>query len=176
MAIAEAVLDGKPLYERVTTVTGTPVVNPGNWRFRVGTPFRAALTLAGGVKEDPAKMISGGPMMGLTVYSLDVSIVKSTSGILLLGPSEVSQFRSGACLHCGRCVDACPMLLTPATLSVQIENERFDLAEKWNAFDCIECGCCAYVCPAKRPLVQHLRRAKAEIMVRRRAAQAAAKR
>jgi electron transport complex protein RnfC len=173
-AIAEAVLEGKPLYERVTTVTGTPVVNPGNWRFRVGTPFRAALTLAGGVKADTAKLISGGPMMGMSVYSLDVPVMKNTSGILLLAPREVSQFSSGACIHCGRCVEACPMLLTPATLSVQIENERFDLAEAWNAADCIECGGCAYVCPAKRPLVQHLRRAKSEIMARRRAAQAQA--
>ncbi len=170
-AVCEAVCEGKPLYERVTTVTGTPVVNPGNWRFRVGTPIQKALELAGGVKEDPAKLISGGPMMGIAVYSLDVPVMKNTSGLLLLGRDQVSQFSSEACIRCGQCVDACPMAMMPGTLSVQIENERFDLAEKWNALDCIECGCCAYVCPAHRPLVQHMRRAKAEIMAARRAAQ-----
>lgn len=169
-AVADAVLQGTPLFERVTTITGTPVVNPGNWRLRVGTPLHAVLGLVGGVKEDPAKLIFGGPMMGVSVYSLDIPIHKSTSGILLLGADEVSQYASDACIRCGQCVDACPMTLMPGTLSTQIENERFDLAERWNALDCIECGCCAYVCPAHRPLVQHLRRAKGEIMARRRAA------
>ena len=174
-AIAEAVLEGKPLYERVTTVTGTPVVQPGNWRLRVGTTIQAAIELAGGVKADPGKLICGGPMMGVSIYSLDIPVMKNTSGILLLSPDEVTQYTSGPCIRCGRCVDSCPMSLMPGTLSVQIENERFDLAENWNALDCIECGCCAYACPSHRPLVQHLRRAKAEIMTQRKAAQAAKK-
>lgn len=170
VAVAEAVTEGKTLYERVTTVTGTPVVTPGNWRFRVGTPYTTALTLAGGVSEDPAKIISGGPMMGLSVCSLDIPIMKSTSGILLLSRGELTQYESQPCIRCGRCVDACPMGIMPGTLSVQIENERFDLASAWHAIDCIECGCCSYGCPSHRPLVQHLRRAKSEIMARRRAA------
>ncbi len=169
-AVAEAVTEGKVLFERVTTVTGAPLVRPGNWRLRVGTPLRAVLELCGGVKYDPAKIIFGGPMMGLSVYSLDIPVHKSTSGLLLLGPGEISQFSSEPCIRCGRCVDACPMNLLPGTLSVEIENERFDLAEEDHAFDCIECGCCAYVCPSHRPLVQHLRRAKSEILARRRAA------
>jgi electron transport complex protein RnfC len=171
-AVADAVLRGKSLYERVTTVTGTPVATPGNWRLRVGTPYSEALALAGGVNEDPAKLISGGPMMGMSVYSLDIPIMKSTSGLLLLGRDELTQFESTACIRCGRCVDNCPMALMPGTLSVQIETEHYDLAEAWHALDCIECGCCAYGCPAHRPLVQHMRRAKGEIMARRRAAQA----
>ncbi|MCF7853440.1 MAG: electron transport complex subunit RsxC [Candidatus Pacebacteria bacterium] len=170
-AVAEAVLDGKPLYERITTITGTPVVKPGNWRLRVGTPLEAALTLAKGVHNDPAKIIFGGPMMGLAVYSLDVPIIKSTSGILLLNSDETSEFTSGPCIGCGQCVDVCPMNIMPGTLSVQIENERFDLAEAWHAMDCIECGCCAYMCPTYRPLVHHLKRAKAEIVARRKAEQ-----
>lgn len=169
-AVTDAVCDGKPLYERVTTVTGVPVATPGNWRLRVGTPFSEVLALAGGVTEDPAKLISGGPMMGMSVNSLDVPIMKSTSGILLLQAQEISQFTGEACISCGRCVDACPMNLMPGTLSVQIENERFDLAAQWFAADCIECGCCAFVCPAHRPLVQHLRRGKAEVLAKRRAA------
>lgn len=171
VAVAEAVVEGKPLYERITTVTGTPVASPGNWRLRVGTPYAKALELAGGVTREPAKIISGGPMMGFAVYSLDIPIMKNTSGIVLLEADDVVQYRSDACIRCGRCVDSCPMELLPGTLSVQIENERFDLAETWHVLDCIECGCCAYGCPSHRPLVQHLRRGKQEVMARRRAAE-----
>ena len=170
-AVAEAVLEGKPVYERVVTVTGSPVANPGNWVIRCGTSTEDALRLAGGVTRDPAKIISGGPMMGRSIYSLDIPVMKNTSGILLQDTDEVVQYSGGPCIRCGRCVDACPMTLMPGTLSVQAENERFDLAEDWYAFDCIECGCCAYVCPSGRPLVQHMRRAKAEVVARRRAAQ-----
>ena len=173
LAVDEAVTEGKPLYERVTTVTGTPVVHPGNWRMRVGTSVEEALKAAGGVQEDPAKLIAGGPMMGQSLYSLSVPVMKNTSGILLLAASEVSQFTSHPCIRCGRCVDACPMALMPGTLSVQIENERYDLADNWRVLDCIECGCCAYVCPAYRPMVQHMKRAKTHIMTeRKRAAKA----
>lgn len=175
-AIAEAVIHGKPLYERVTTVTGTPLVSPGNWRFRVGTSYAEAIKLAGGLKEGAsiAKLISGGPMMGMTVYSQAIPVMKNTSGILLMAPEEVHQYTSKACLRCGRCNDVCPMQLMPGILSVQIENERFDDAQNWHVMDCIECGCCAYTCPAARPLVQHMRRAKSEVGAKLRAAKAAA--
>ena len=174
-AIAEAVIHGKPLYERVTTVTGTPLVSPGNWRFRVGTSYAEAIKLAGGLKEGAsiAKLISGGPMMGMTVYSQEIPVMKNTSGILLMAPEEVHQYTSKACLRCGRCNDVCPMQLMPGILSVQIENERFDDAQNWHVMDCIECGCCAYTCPAGRPLVQHMRRAKSEVGAKLRAAKAA---
>ncbi|MCQ2403834.1 MAG: electron transport complex subunit RsxC [Lentisphaeria bacterium] len=174
-AIAEAVIHGKPLYERVTTVTGTPLVSTGNWRFRVGTSYAEAIKLAGGLKEGAsiAKLISGGPMMGMTVYSQSIPVMKNTSGILLMAPEEVHQYTSKACLRCGRCNDVCPMQLMPGILSVQIENERFDDAQNWHVMDCIECGCCAYTCPAGRPLVQHMRRAKSEVGAKLRAAKAA---
>lgn len=175
-AIAEAVVLGKPLYERVTTVTGTPLASPGNWRFRVGTSYADALKLAGGVREGSriGKLISGGPMMGMSVYSQEIPIMKNTSGILAMASEEIHQFTSKACLRCGRCNDACPMMLMPGILSVQIENERFDDAQNWHVMDCIECGCCAYVCPAGRPLVQHMRRAKSEVGAKLRAMKAAA--
>ncbi len=173
-ALAEAVIDGKPLYERVTTVTGTPIAQPGNWRFRVGTPYAEAIKQAGGIQGEVGKLISGGPMMGMTVYSQSVPIMKSTSGILLLSPEEVFQYTSKACLRCGRCNDACPMQLMPGILSTQIENERFEDAQNWHVMDCIECGCCAFICPAGRPLVQHMRRAKAEVGAKLRAQKAAA--
>ncbi|MBO7742399.1 MAG: electron transport complex subunit RsxC [Victivallales bacterium] len=172
-AIAEAVLDGKPLYERVTTVTGTPIANPGNWRFRIGTPYAEAIKLAGGTTGPVAKLISGGPMMGMAVYSQEIPIMKNTSGILLMAPEEVTQFTSNACIRCGRCNDACPMQLMPGILSIQIENEEFDQAGSWHVMDCIECGCCSYICPAGRPLVQHMRRAKSEYGAKLRAMKAA---
>lgn len=171
-AIYEAVCLGKPLYERVTTVTGTPVVKPGNYRFRVGTLYRTALELCGGVSEDPAKIISGGPMMGMAVYSLDIPVMKGTSGILLLSRDELVQYSPSACLRCGRCNDVCPMSMMPGILSAQIEHQKFELAEKWHVMDCIECGSCAYICPAGRPLVQHMRRAKAVVNAKKRAAAA----
>lgn len=171
-AIGEAVLLGKPCYERITTVTGTPVVNPGNWLLRIGTPYAKAIEFAGGVKEDPAQIISGGPMMGFAVYTLDIPVMKNTSGILLLSQSELFQFESNPCIRCGRCNDQCPMILQPGILGVQIENSKFDLAEKWHVNDCMECGCCSFVCPSHRPLVQFMRRAKAEIAAKRKAAAA----
>jgi electron transport complex protein RnfC len=174
-AVAKAVLQGTPLYERITTLTGRPLVRPGNWRCRVGTSYAKAIELAGGVTSDPAKIISGGPMMGYAVYSLDTPVMKNTSGIVLLAADEVQQFGSHPCISCGRCVDACPMDLMPGTLSVQIENERYEQAERWHVLDCIECGCCAYACPAHRPLVQHLRRGKQEALALRRARDAKAK-
>ncbi len=174
-AIAHAVIKGIPLYERVTTVTGSPIVKPGNWRLRVGTPYSEAIKLAGGVKDDVevAKIISGGPMMGFAVYSLDIPIMKNTSGIFLMTPEEIFQYTSSSCLRCGRCNDACPMQLMPGILSNQIENECFADAQSWHVMDCIECGCCSYICPAGRPLVQHMRRAKAEVGAQLRAKKAA---
>jgi electron transport complex protein RnfC len=110
----------------------------------------------------------GGPMMGFAQKTLDAPIMKNTSGILLLATDEVTQYSSDPCIRCGRCVDACPMNLLPSTISSAAENEAFDLAEDYNVIDSIECGCCSFVCPAHRPLVQHFKRSKAEIIAKRR--------
>lgn len=168
VAVKEAVTEGKPLIERITTVTGEPVVNPGNWRLRIGTPVSKVLELAGGVKYQPGKVILGGPMMGFAQKNLDATIMKNASGLLLLSLDDVSQYTSEPCIRCGRCVDACPMDLLPSTLSVAAENEVFDMTEDYHIMDCMECGSCSYVCPAHRPLVQHFKRAKAEIAAKRR--------
>lgn len=167
-AVAEAVIDGRPLIERVTTVTGEPLVNPGNWRFRLGTPISKALELAGGIKTQPAKLLLGGPMMGFAQNSLDVTVMKNTSGILLIPVETASQYTSEPCIRCGRCVEVCPMDILPATISQAVENERFDWASQLNVMACIECGSCSYVCPSHRPLNQHFKRAKAEIAAARR--------
>ena len=162
-AIAEAAVEGRPLIERVVTVTGSPVVDPGNYLVRLGTPVRQVLEWAGGIKKEVRKLILGGPMMGFAQSSLEVTVSKNTSGILLLGADEVRQFEAGPCLSCGRCVEACPMRLLVSTLSKVCENERYDLADENYVMNCLECGICTYVCPAGRPNVQHFRRAKAEI-------------
>ena len=162
-AVAEAVVEGKPLIDRITTVTGEPVKNPTNWRFKLGTPVVEAIKLAGGVTCEPAKVILGGPMMGFAQKSLQVTVMKNTSGILLLKREEITQYESTACIRCGKCLAACPMNLQPGSLSAAIESEKFDIAARNNVMDCVECGSCAYICPSHRPLVQHFRRAKAEI-------------
>ena len=166
VAIAEAVTEGKPLFERITTVTGEAVKTPGNWRVRIGTPLNKVLELAVGIIEEPAKIILGGPMMGFAQKSLAGSIQKNSGGLLLLPLSKITQYSSYPCIRCGRCLSACPMTLNPSYLGVVIENEKFDLAQNNNVMDCLECGACAYICPAHRPLVQHMRRAKAEIRSR----------
>ncbi len=162
-AVKTAVVDGRPLIERITTVTGEVVKNPGNWLLRIGTPVIEVLKLAGGVTAEPGKLILGGPMMGFAEKSFDVPVSKNTSGILLLSEDAAYKFNSTNCLRCGRCVAACPMLLAPCVIGTAIEGGRTDLAAENHVMDCLECGACAFACPAHRPLVQYFRRAKAEI-------------
>ncbi len=169
VAIVDAVVRGWPLIDRITTVTGSPVVSPGNWRFKIGTPVSEAIKLCGGVDQAPGKVILGGPMMGFAQKTLDVTLTKNSSGILLLSEKEIHQYESDPCIHCGRCVRTCPMNLLPSTIGMAVESERFDVAEKLHAAVCIECGACSYACPAHRPLTQHCRRAKAAFAAEKKA-------
>jgi len=163
LASYEAVEKGIPLIERVATVTGEAVKEPSNVLFRVGTPLEKLIGFCGGLSEDVGKIIFGGPMMGVGQFTLDVPLIKGTSGILCLREGEVEQFQAGPCIRCGNCVDACPMGLVPSVLGVQAERGRFAEMEDYHVLDCIECGSCAYVCPSRRPLVQLFRRGKAEL-------------
>ena len=162
-AVSDGVLWGIPLVERIVTVSGEVVKNPGNFKLRIGTPVMEAVKMAGGVTEEPGKLILGGPMMGFAQRSFDVPVAKNTSGILLLSERAALNFSSSPCIRCGRCVEVCPMKLTPCLLCAAIEGNRLDLAQKGHVMDCLECGACAYVCPARRPLVQQFRRAKNEL-------------
>lgn len=162
-AVFDAVVNGRPLIERVVTVTGDAVRNPKNVLARTGTPFSALIDFCGGLSDETGKLICGGPMMGFAQSSADAAVTKTTSGLLALSRKAISQFESTPCISCGRCVGACPMRLLPCSLSEFIEAEDYEGASGYNVLDCIECGSCAFVCPAHRPLVQHMRRGKAEL-------------
>ena len=163
LAAYKAVRYNMPLIQRVVTVTGSGIREPKNVLARVGTRFEDLVKFCGGLEGDAAKCINGGPMMGVAQYSLDAAVTKGTSGLVILRQEEVAQFVSDACIRCARCLDACPMSLNPSALSIFIEKMRFEDANEYNVMDCIECGCCAYVCPSRRPMVHHFRRAKAEV-------------
>jgi electron transport complex protein RnfC len=162
-AIYDAVRYGRPLIERYVTVTGRGVKDPKNFLARIGTPFSQLIEEAGGLTEDAAKVIAGGPMMGMSQYNLDVPVIKGTSGILVLPKAEVSTKSYGPCIRCARCIDACPMMLQPSLIGLFIEKGHYEDAKDYNVMDCFECGSCTFVCPANRPMVQWVKRAKREL-------------
>ncbi len=166
-AIYDAVRFGRPLIERYVTVTGRGVREPKNFLARIGTPFTQLVDEAGGLTEEAAKVVAGGPMMGMSQYTLDVPVIKGTSGILILPRSEVSTKSYGPCIRCARCIDACPMKLQPSLLGLFIEKGHLDDAKDYNLMDCFECGSCTFVCPANRPMVQWVKRAKRELAKRK---------
>jgi electron transport complex protein RnfC len=163
MAIYEAVRYGKPLTERVVTVTGEGITRPGNLMVKVGTSVGHLLNECGGPKGEATKMISGGPMMGFAIYSEDVPVTKGTSGLVVLPEAEVvhvGEFKP--CIRCSRCIDVCPMGLMPQMLSILSEAGVYDECKDYDLFDCFECGTCAFMCPSKRPIVQLIRLAKSQ--------------
>ncbi|MBU0566811.1 electron transport complex subunit RsxC [bacterium] len=163
LAITQAVTLGRPLIDRIVTVTGDGVNNPKNLRVRLGTPFADIINEAGGLRGTLGKIIMGGPMMGMAQYTTEVPVIKGTSGILVLSRAQVQSQESAPCLSCGKCVFNCPMNLMPSIIGLLVENEKFLEAKEMNLLDCIECGCCSYVCPAKRPLVHLFKYGKAEL-------------
>lgn len=166
-AIAEAVLEGKPLYERVVTITGNGITEPKNLMVKVGTLFKEVIEYCGGFKENPGKILMGGPMMGLSQFSIEVPIIKGSSGILVLTEEEAVIGKISPCIKCGKCLEVCPVYLQPLFISAHSLRDRFEDAEKYGALDCVECGACSYICPATRPLTESIRFAKREILSKR---------
>jgi electron transport complex protein RnfC len=159
-AIYDAVVYSKPLYEKVVTIAGTGIARPANLQVKIGTKISDIVEYLGGVKPGLAKVIMGGPMMGFAISSLDVPVTKTTSAILFLSEGEIDTRPHSQCIRCGWCLDACPMGLEPKEIGIYVEANRAEDTEQFGVFDCFECGSCAYVCPAKRPLVQFVRLAK----------------
>lgn len=166
-AIQQAIREGRPLVQRVTTVGGL-VNNPGNFLVSVGTPIDTLLEACGGMQSGARMLISGGPMMGMAITRTDIPVTKGTSGVLVLGEEAVDPVES-ACINCGRCLRACPMQLMPTLLDRCVRADRYDEAEKYGIMNCIECGACTFVCPAKRLLTQSCRQGKKVITTRKKA-------
>ena len=168
VAIKEAVKDGKPLYERVVTVTGDAIKNPSNFKVRTGTNVQELIEAAGGFKTQPEKIISGGPMMGMAMFTTDVPAVKTFSCFLAFTKDEVAANQPSNCIRCGRCVSVCPQKLMPAKLSVLADHNQFDEFEKLYGAECVECGSCSFVCPAKRNLAQSMKTGRKQVLANRR--------
>ncbi len=157
VAINQAVREGKPLMHRIVTVTGDAVADPRNFIVRIGTNYHELVEEAGGFKIEPAKIVSGGPMMGFALFGLDVPTTKTSSALLCMTEDEVSRYEPSACINCGRCVEVCPGRVLPSKLADFAEQGDDEKFLAYNGMECCECGCCSYVCPAKRPLTQEIK-------------------
>ena len=165
VAVGRAVLEGKPLMHRIITVTGDAVAEPQNFIVRIGTNYHELIDEAGGFIQEPARMISGGPMMGFGIFDLDVPTTKTASALVCLTKDEVGE--PTACINCGRCVEACPSRLVPTLLATYAEHYDSEAFLKRDGMECCECGCCSYICPAKRQLTQAIKSMRRSILADR---------
>jgi electron transport complex protein RnfC len=157
IAIHRAFIRGRPLMRKVVTLTGEAIKNPGNYKVRLGTKLSDLVEMAGGFKATPWKVIVGGPMMGVAIFDINVPVVKTTSGVLFLTENEAHIPEEQNCIRCGQCVEHCPMGLIPTELNTDVLRENSEMFIKHNGLECIECGSCSYICPAKRRLSQAIR-------------------
>lgn len=167
-AVCQAIELGKPLYERILTVSGGAVNEPKNLWVKVGTPIKSIVEYCGGESVPPKKVIQGGPMTGVAIASYDLYTHKTTSGVILMTEKEAAAEEPTPCISCGKCADVCPMHLMPMQTAFYAEAGNFEQAAKLgNTLSCIECGACEYTCPAKRPLIQSIRKTKAYLRSRK---------
>jgi electron transport complex protein RnfC len=165
VAITRALEQGEPLISRVVTISGDNIRYPGNWEARLGTPISHLIELAGGYLDDSSHLVMGGPMMGFSLSSASVPMVKASNNILVMREQTIPQTISyhDECIRCGKCTEVCPAQLLPQQLYWHARAKSYDRTQEFNLFECIECGCCAAVCPSQIPLVQYYRAAKSEI-------------
>ena len=157
VAVYRAVVEGRPLMERIITVTGDAVANPRNFRVRIGTSYREVLEAAGGFAVEPEKIVCGGPMMGISMFDLNVPTTKTSTALLGFTKDEVSAMEPGPCINCGRCVGVCPGRIIPSKLAYYAEHFEEQAFLDNYGMECCECGCCSFICPAKRPLTQTIK-------------------
>lgn len=162
-AVYEAVQKNKPLFERVVTVTGKSVAQPGNFLARIGTPVSQLIEACGGLPADTGKVISGGPMMGKALVNLDVPTAKGTSGITIMNVADAKRGEVQPCIRCAKCVSACPMGLEPYLMAQLAEHSEFERLEREDIMDCLNCGACQFTCPANRPLLDYIALGKAKV-------------
>jgi len=162
IAVYEAVAFNKPLFERTVCVTGPGINESKNLKVRIGTSFKYLIDFCGGYTENAAKLINGGPMMGIAQKNDEVPVLKGTSGIVVLDKKQADLRSENPCISCARCVDVCPMKLIPSMIATYVEHNFIDDAYKFGLFDCIECGSCSFICPSKRNLVQYIKQGKAK--------------
>lgn len=168
VAIAQAIKEGMPSIERPVTITGHGIAEPMNLLVKVGTLVAELIEQAGGFHHHARQVILGGPMMGNAVHTTAVPVTKGTSGVLIPTNQEVADFDPQPCIRCARCVDACPSFLMPITLANLAEHQMYEQMDDYHVLDCIDCGSCSYICPAKRPLVHYIRLGKAAVLAQRR--------
>ena len=167
VAIYNAVMLGRPLMQRIVTVTGDAINNPRNFAVRVGTIYSELVEEAGGFKAEPEKIISGGPMMGFALFDTNVPVTKTTSALLCMTKDEVSQYEPSACINCGKCVEVCPGRVVPSRLADYAEHGDTEQFEAHEGMECCECGCCSFVCPAKRQLTQSIKSMRKIVLANR---------
>ena len=168
IAIYRAVCKQTPLITRVVTLTGEAFNTPINVDVRIGCSHAELVEEGDGFKEEPKKIISGGPMMGFAMFDLNVPVTKTSSSILAMTKDEVAENEPTPCIRCGRCVEACPGNLVPQKMAEAAMNKDYDTFVKLNGMECYECGSCTYVCPAKRPLTQSFKQARQYVAAQRR--------
>ncbi len=161
-AVYSALYENKPLIERIVTVSGKAVATPKNLLVGIGVAVKDVIEYCGGFKEQPFRIIMGGPMMGVSINDLNAPVTKATSGIVCMAADEADEYSEKQCIRCGKCIEVCPMGLAPYLLALFAERGKFP--EAADAVFCLECGCCCFACPARRPLVQWIRLAKKEVL------------